>query len=153
MARFAFLCIAVWVLLIAPTLCVGGVLLHACSCATETCDQQAALPCGQAAESPGACTPSEACAHGDDCARDNACGHDDSCGHEDECASDPCQDFIRALSSREGGAPETVAPLAAPSPSFLDAFSISIGATRFLQGRARSSIEQPLAKRFQPLRN
>lgn len=57
MSRFAFLFIATWVLLVAPTLCVGGVLYHVCACETDACDEEI-------------CSHDEACSHEDDCSSD-----------------------------------------------------------------------------------
>ena len=48
-------------LLIVPTLCVSGVITHACDCAEETC-----------------------------CAAECDCNRESDCRHETECPDDPC---------------------------------------------------------------
>lgn len=57
MPRFAVLFIATWVLLVAPTLCVGGVLYHVCACETDACAEET-------------CSHEVACSHEEDCSSD-----------------------------------------------------------------------------------
>ncbi len=61
MGRILTISVLLGSLLAVPALCMGGVLTHACECASES-------PC-----------PCEA-----------GCEHDSGCGHEGECPDDPC---------------------------------------------------------------
>lgn len=70
-----------WVLLAAPTLCVGGVLAHICKCAVAAClsdDSCPTDPCDDV-DAPGHLTQAVA----------------EACGHEDSCATDPCPDVLQ----------------------------------------------------------
>ena len=53
--------VAVASFLVVPALCIGGVITHACECASEFA-----------------------------CACNTGCEHESGCGHESGCADDPC---------------------------------------------------------------
>ena len=145
MARFAFLFISIWVLLVAPTLCVGGVLFHVCACEVDACGRADELfrvaPCESG---------SDLLEH----ERNDACAHeDDACGHEESCSAAPCQDMVRTLSARADLESEVAPPLCVPAPAFLAELqpcSTGVPLPATAEDRA---VHRPLAERFRPLLN
>lgn len=63
MLRFLAISISVGSLFVLPTLCLAGVMSHACEC---ECDTELGFPC------------------------ETSCDHESSCRHESGCADDPC---------------------------------------------------------------
>lgn len=143
MARFGFLFIAVWVLLVAPTLCMGGVLFHLCACEVDACGRSAEiLPLACGAESGSHGHGGDACRHGDD-----------ACGHEESCSTDPCQDLAPTLSTRADLESELATPLWIPTPDFLAGPPARVEEIPLAAALVDRAVDRPLAERFRPLLN
>ena len=75
--------------LVVPALCMGGLITHACDCATET-----------------------ACHCGVDGEHESGCEDESGCGHEGDCSDDPCSVQV-VRPNRQSDDVVTVSPPAA----------------------------------------
>ena len=90
MTKILAIFVAVASFLAVPAMCMGGMISHACECASEI-----------------------ACLCETDCEHEPDCGHDGDCRHEGGCADDPCSVRV-VLTQRQCDDVVTVSP---PIPS------------------------------------
>ena len=91
---------AAWLLAV-PVLCMGGVITHACECASESADAR-----------------ESGCAHQTDDGHETHCDHQTGCGHEGGCPDDPCSIGVLRL-ERQGDDVVAASLPAVPTPIIL----------------------------------